>query len=222
MPYFSNEFIKFFKELDQNNNREWFTKNKKRFEMHVKKPFESFVADCIKEAQKINKDINIEPKDAVFRIYRDIRFSKDKTPYKDHLGAVICPGGRKQHENPGYYVHASAKNLMIGGGAYFLPKDGLYKVRQEITYQPKEFKKIIENKKFKDLYQEIQGEKNKIIPKEFKADAEAQPLIANKQFYFMAELKPKILTSDDLIKTVREHFKAGEALNKFLNRALFD
>ncbi|NNC93940.1 MAG: DUF2461 domain-containing protein [Chitinophagales bacterium] len=222
MKYFSKDFALFFRELEKNNDRDWFQANKKRYETNVKKPFEEFVEACIKEASKIDPEIRITPKEAIFRIHRDVRFSKDKSPYKTHLGAVISKGGRKNHEIPGYYVHASGKNLMLGGGAYFLSKEMLYKVRQEISYSKKEFSKIINAKSFQDLYGEIKGEKNKILPKEFKEEAKEMPILANKQFYFMTELKSSVLVKDDLLAIVRKYFKAGKKFNEFLSRAMYD
>lgn len=95
MAYFDENFLKFFKSLNKNNHKEWFDKNKSTYEASVKKPFEKLVADLIFKMQKLHPGFQCEVKDAVFRINRDIRFSKDKTPYKTNVSAVICHGGRK-------------------------------------------------------------------------------------------------------------------------------
>ncbi len=215
MAYFTKEFINYFKDLNKNNNRDWFHANKKRYEANAKEPFKELVADLIKKLK-----LDLEPKNAIFRINRDIRFSKDKTPYKTQVSAILTPGGRKQKDHPGYYLALSHGSLMIGGGAYFLEKDDLYAVRQHIMNNPKAFAKLIKKKAFVDKYEAIQGDKNKRIPKEFVEAHEAQPLIANKQFYFMSEHDLKNILKDDLLKYIMDHFKAGADLNQFLIDAM--
>ena len=110
----------YLKDLSKNNNREWFHANKKAYEKDLKKPFQNLVQQLIDTFQRHDPDIQIQPKEAIFRINRDIRFSKDKTPYKTHVSAIISPKGRKGKEYPGFYFHFEAGRLMMGGGAYFL------------------------------------------------------------------------------------------------------
>ena len=220
MAVFTKDFITFFKGLGKNNNREWFQEHKKDYENHVKEPFNEFLREAIAGVQKFDDEVNIEPKDAAFRIYRDIRFSKDKTPYKDHVGAVISREGRKGKDYPGFYTHISASSVWIGGGAYFLEKEKLRKVRQEIVYHHDEFSKLINDKNFKAKFGELQGDKNKIIPKEFKADLEKEPLIANKQFYYMATLAVEEIVKDDFVQKMVDYMKAGHKFNLFLRRAM--
>ena len=108
MSYFNQDFIKFFKELESNNNREWFNENKERYIHSVKDPFFSFVEEMIHRISEENDSFNIAPKEAIFRIYRDVRFSKNKLPYKTTASAIISPGGRKDFTTPGYYLELSA------------------------------------------------------------------------------------------------------------------
>ena len=212
--------LDFLKDLSKNNNRDWYHANKKRFEKEVKKPFESFIANVIDRFREINPDINIQPKEAIFRIYRDTRFSKDKTPYKTHISALVSPHGRKGKEYPGFYFHLEPGMLMMGGGAYFLEKEALQRVRQHIMQQPKAFRKIVEDPTFVETYGELKGEKNKILPKEFKEFGEKEPLIYNKQFYYMHEMPPKTILQDDFMDVVVDHYKAGAPLNQFVLEAL--
>ncbi len=212
--------LDFLKDLKKNNNRDWFHTNKKRYESDLKKPFAQLIATLIDVAKEIDPLIEIEPKNCIFRINRDTRFSKDKTPYKTHVGAIISRYGRKQKEFPGYYVHIEAGRLMLGGGAYFLPTDLLRKVREYIIAQPKTFEKIINDPIFIEKYDNIQGNKNKRLPKEMRAAAELQPLIFNKQFYYMAELPPQIAINHDFIDFVRLYFQAGAKLNHFIANAI--
>ena len=101
MIYFTKDFIGFFSDLENNNNRDWFHENKKRYETSVKGPFESLVSALISELSKVYPEMTITPKDAIFRINRDIRFSKDKSPYKTHMAALISPGGKKDKTTSG-------------------------------------------------------------------------------------------------------------------------
>ena len=210
------DFLPFLKDLKKNNNREWFHANKKRYESSLKEPFKELVGDVIKLIQKSEPDIQIEPKDGIFRINRDIRFSKDKSPYKTNVGAIISAKGKKQKDYPGYYLHIEGGNLMIGGGMYFVQTPDLKKMREHIAAEMTRFNKIIKAKKFTSVYGGIQGEANKRIPKEFQEAHEKQPLIANKQFYFMSEHDPKKVLAKDPAKFIVKTMLAGKDLNQFM------
>ncbi|MBX7051451.1 MAG: DUF2461 domain-containing protein [Flavobacteriales bacterium] len=220
MKYFNQDYLQFFKDLAANNNRDWFQANKKRYESSVKKPFELFVADLISELKKHDKSINIKPSDAIFRINRDIRFSKDKTPYKLNASAVISRDGRKTDGASGVYVELGPEKLALAGGIYMPDKDKLQDIRDGITKNPKSFMKVLNDKTFVKVWGELQGEKNKILPAEHKKVAEVCPYIYNKQFYFWVELDPKIILTDKLMKTVVDHYLAGKPVGDFLNAQL--
>lgn len=213
-------FLQFLYELSQNNNREWFESNKKRFETVVKKPFEATVEAVIERLRAFEPDFTATPRDCIFRIYRDTRFSKDKTPYKTHVGAILTSRGRKNMEQPGYYLHIEFGNLMMGGGAYFLEKEPLRRVRTAIAQNPEAFKALVFDKNFVEKFGELKGEKNKVLPPEFKAAAQAEPLLANKQFYFMAETDPAHAIGHDFPDFAADYFRAGKALNDFFRRAI--
>jgi uncharacterized protein (TIGR02453 family) len=220
MKYFDQDFLDFFKELNNNNDKKWFDKNRKRYEKSIKTPFKEFVDVMIIRIKEDDPDVNIEAKDAIFRINRDIRFSKDKRPYNTHVSANISPHGRKSHSHPGFYFQFSFDKTMIGGGAYQLEKEGLYNIRSKIASSEKKFFKLIEDNDFKKKYKEIQGDRIKRIPSEFQAAYEKQPLIANKQFYFMTETKPDIVLKPSLPDTLMGYYNAGKSINDFLKDAL--
>ena len=221
MEYFTKEFNDFFKDLSKNNNTEWFHNNKKRYEEFVKEPFEDFVVEMISRLQKEDPEINILPKDAIFRINRDLRFSRDKKPYKEWVSAVISKTGKKDKSYPGIYFHIGLKGLMLGGGLHMLEKDALEKVRQYIQRNSAEFTKLVQDKEFKKMFGELKGERNKVLPSEFKKDAEKQPYLANKEFYFIAEYKgTKTILRDDLAEFMMSHYKAGKSLSSYLKKAL--
>lgn len=215
-----NDFLQFLYDLSQNNNKDWFEKNKKRYESSVKKPFETLVGQVIERLQKFEPSFQIQPKDCIHRIYRDIRFSADKTPYKTHVSAVFTPKGRQTMEHPGYYLHLEFGNLMLGGGAYFLDKEPLAKVRAAIAQDPEAFRALVFDKNFSEKYGEIKGEKNKVLPPEFKEAVKKEPFLANKQFYYMTELDPENSLRPDLADFITDYFRSGKSLNEFLRKAI--
>ncbi len=222
MQYFTQDFISFFKELTKNNHREWFHEHKKDYENHVKKPFYQLVGDVISLLkEKHDPHLELEVKNAVFRINRDIRFSKDKSPYKTHVAAVISRGGRKDLMDPGIYLHLSNGVVNIGGGCYQPDKKTLHNIRTAILKNPKAVDKILKQKNFKKTYGELKGEKNKRLPKEFAPHQEAIPLLLNKQFYFMSAYDPKeVLFREDLPEFILEHYTVAKPWNQFLKNAM--
>jgi len=135
----SPNIIKFLTTLKENNNRDWFNKNKKWYQRSIEE-FEVYVNCLIGEIQKFDVDIRfLAAKDCIFRIYRDIRFSKDKSPYKTNFGAFIVKDGRKSG-NAGYYLHIEPGSSFLGGGIYMPPAETLRVVRKEIFENTKEFK----------------------------------------------------------------------------------
>jgi uncharacterized protein (TIGR02453 family) len=220
MIYFKPAFIKFFKDLSKNNSSEWFNENRKVYEKEVKEPFSRFVDDLISSIRKVDPSVRIKASDAITRINKDIRFSKDKTPYNLHVGAIISPTGKKSKEYPGLYIQLGADKISVFGGAYMLEKENLQKVRKHIAKDPASFKKLISQKDFINSFGTIQGEKNKVLPPEFKSLLDVQPLIANKSFYFNTDLDSKLITGDKLADTVMKYYKAGKPVNDYLINAM--
>ena len=214
MAHVDDKFLDFLRELELNNDREWFAANKKRFERDVKTPFEALVQEVIDLI-----GVDIAPKDAVFRIHRDTRFSKDKTPYKTHVGAIVGPQGRKGMDSIGVYFEVSGRRLGIASGLYMPDKERLLAVRRLIMARGAELEMILKAAKFKKMFGEIEGEKNKVLPPEFKEAAQSQPLLFNKQFYVWAEFDAEEAKRKDLAKFVFEHYKAALPLNEFLAEA---
>ncbi|MBS1594976.1 MAG: DUF2461 domain-containing protein [Bacteroidetes bacterium] len=222
MSYFTPAFFRFFDQLKKNNNKEWFDKNRETYEKEVKGPFKQFVTRIMTELAKDHPDFQQNPSKAIFRINRDIRFSKDKSPYKTNVGALFNRSGTKD-VRPGYYLHIGAGEVFLGGGMYDVDKANLEKIRQEIYYNADTFKKLLADKSFKALYGGVvQGEQNKILPAEYKEFAKEQPYIANKQFYYMAQLKKEDVLSKDFDKVVLKHYKAAAKFNDFLLHAIAD
>lgn len=220
MAWFTDDFNKFFKDLAKNNNKDWFDANRKRYEASVKEPFAAFVAEAIKRVGKHDKAVRLDPKEAIFRINKDIRFSKDKTPYKLEASAIISPAGRKDHSVPGIYFALGPEAVKFYGGCYQPGKDQLLAIRTAILRDGKGFRKAIEGKAFKTLFGAVQGEVNKVLPPEFKAAVVKEPLIANKQFYVGAEKPAKLVTDPKLMDHLMDHYLAMCPLNVWLAGAL--
>jgi uncharacterized protein (TIGR02453 family) len=216
MKYINPAFFKFFDTLDKNNNKEWFEKNRATYENEVKAPFRKLVEALTEKLAKDLPELNREVSKSIFRVNRDIRFSKDKSPYKNHLGAVFSRTGTKDQEYPGFYMHFGAKEILVGGGKYFVSKEDLAKIRQEIYYNHKEFKKLLNGKAFKQTYKTLEGEKNKVLDPVYKDFLKEEPLIANKQFWYWTKLDRKEVTGDKVDAIILAHFKAGMKMNKFL------
>lgn len=218
MAFFSKDFLQFFIDLAGNNNKDWFDQNRKRYENNVKEPFKKFVQHTIDELAKKDSAFKVlEAKNCIFRINRDIRFSKDKTPYKTMVSAVIAPEGKKSNSINGVYFEFGPEHVRVYGGVYEIEKDDLLTVREGIASDISKFQKTYNNPEFKKVFGEILGEKNKIIPKELKAAAEKEPLIFNKQWYFYAQFDPETVLSDDLDKLILNCYEAGRPVENYFN-----
>jgi uncharacterized protein (TIGR02453 family) len=217
--------LNFLYELSQNNNRNWFEQNKKRYETVVKAPFEAVVAGIIREVEAFEGPWGLLPKKCVFRIYRDTRFSKDKQPYKNHVSAGWSGGpSSKLSEQagwPGYYLQIEAGRVMVAGGAYGPEKEDLHRIRTAISQDPDAFRRVVEAPGFRQYYPDgLIGERNKILPPEFKAAAATEDRIFQKQFYFMAETESEVALQPDFVQWVGAHFRAAHEANQYLRRAL--
>lgn len=216
MAWFTQDAIDFFVELEQNNERPWFEANKKRYEASVKEPMEAFAAEIIARMNALDPRVTMLPKQAVFRIYRDIRFSKDKTPYKTNAGISVSSGGKAEHSKSGVYFHLDARSAGVASGRYMLEPAEIHAVRSHIASNLEEFADLLNDPDFKSIFNTIIGEKNKVLPTEFREAAAIQPLLFNKQFYYWAEYAPTEALREDLPDFVMHHLKAATPMNKFL------
>lgn len=225
MSYFSPKFIDFFKGLAANNSKDYFDQYRKIYTNEVKKPFQQLILDVQEELSKHDSKIKqMELKNSMFRINRDIRFSKDKTPYNLHVSAVVSPYGRKDMQYPGLYMHLSIDECHFGGGMYMPTKENLHKIREAIIKDRQGFEKAMKDKSFTKVYGTLAAsEVNKILPKEFKDYGEQYPELFNKQFYYMAkhEGEPTILRPD-LKNFIVEHYQAAKVWDDWFKKTLFN
>ncbi len=217
MSYFNQDFNDFFQELEANNSKEWFHANKKRYEKSVKAPMVDLVRDVAAAMHKIDNDFVVDPKKCIGRINRDIRFSKDKTPYNVHYYAHITKG-EKNDPFPGIAFRFGGNDAGIMAGFYMPGKERIQRIRELILNNTAEFKRLYSAKTFADTFGTIKGEANKRLPSEFAAIQDEEPLIANKQFYYVSEFDEKLALREDLLEVILDHWKAAKPLNEFLGR----
>jgi len=214
------ETLEFLKRLDKNNNREWFNAHKDQF-IAAKENIAALTGYLISQIAKFDPAISgTLPEDCVFRIYRDIRFSKNKNPYKNNLGAYIAPGGRKSM-SPGYYFHVQPGQCFIAAGLHMPDSSALLKVRKAIAGKTDEFVKILKAKTFKERFGELHGDKLKTMPKGFHADHPAIEFLKMKSMTVHREYKSdKVVLDKDYPKMLVSDAKAIFPLVVFLRAAL--
>lgn len=218
---FSKETLTFLSDLENNNNRDWFHGNKKTYEKFVKSPLKDFTQTMIDEVLGEKAFLNnIQPKDCLFRINRDIRFSKDKSPYKTNLGVVISEGGKKDSTTPGMYIEISHKHLRLYSGCYTLNKEQLLNVRETLFNNTERFLSLANDPKFVNAFGEIRGERNKRIPKPFSEIQDTFPFILNKSFYYFKEYTAETILKESLVKDLITDFEIAKPMNTFLFEAL--
>ena len=213
--------INFLKELKKNNNKPWFDTNRKLYET-AKADYISVVEVVIAATAKFDEPIgNLKAKDCIFRINRDVRFSKDKSPYKSNMGASITPGGKKVNA-PGYYFHCEPGQSFAAGGLYMPEPADLGKIRQEIDYNFDEWKKIISNKKFiKYFIKGVDGiDTLSRPPKGYAEDNPAIEYLKMKSFIVSRPLNDTDLTDKNLVKEIAKTFEAMKPMIDFLNHAM--
>ena len=218
----STESLQFLEDLKANNNRDWFLENKKRHEL-FKKDYQLLVADFLKEMKPLDLALqNLEVKNCTFRINRDIRFSKDKTPYKTHL-SIWMSTGSKGLNRPGYYIHIDKKECFIGGGMYSPEAPDLKKIRKEIAFFYEDLESILNEKNFKKEFGGLnKNETNSLknAPKDFEKDHPAIEYLKLKSFAAIENFDISEVTKKDFAVKMTKKLILLKPLNEFINRAL--
>lgn len=215
----TTSYTNFFAQLSENNHKEWFDTHRKEYEQQVRAPFIELVDSLIPGLMEIAPSILPDAKKALFRINRDIRFSKDKTPYNTLMKAGLSPGGKKS-ELPGFYLGIGADFVHVGGGLYQLSKEALHNVRTKIASDTDEFLSILDNEAFKKCFGELQGEQNKRIDSEFHPIIDKTSLILNKQFYTMAKVPTsQFINESNQAEFLMGYYRTIQPLHSFLNTA---
>ncbi len=220
---FSKSFFSFFKELSKNNNKAWFTDNKSRYEHDVVTPLLAFISDMGPRLKKISPHFIASPRKSggsMFRIYRDVRFSKDKRPYKENAGCHFRHENGKDAHAPGFYVHLEPGKIFFGGGIWAPQGEALKSIRTAIAEDAKGWSKIIKNRKFNETFGDIRGDRLTRPPKGFSADIEHIEDIKRKSFFAMHEGHMKMTQGPEFLDEVTKTLKASVPLMRFLCNAL--
>lgn len=212
----------FLNELKKHNYKEWFDENRKWYES-VKKEYYAFTAQVLESMKQTDDSLDLlTARDCVFRINRDIRFSKDKSPYKTNLGIFLAPYGRKK-DLAGYYIHIEPGGSFAGGGLYMPMPEQLKKVRREIHYDYPTFKAILENPTFTQHFRGLDKDPGQLLknpPKDYSADDPAIEYLKYKSFTAVTDLPDRIVLGDDFLTNLTELLTAIKPLITFLNSAL--
>jgi uncharacterized protein (TIGR02453 family) len=220
---FSEKMISFFRGLDRNNNRDWFAPRKEIFENQVRTPMIEAAAAVNEAIKKFALDsAAAEPAKCLYRIYRDTRFSKDKTPYKTHIGAIYPRKGLPKHGGASFYFGVSHKAVQVAGGVYEPGPEELAALRQAIARDQRGFLKLIEDPKIAKAMEPVKGDKLTRVPKGYESDAESPvaDYLKRKAVYWYIELPPKLALSPRLVKEVVTRFKLMAPAMEWMNQAI--
>jgi uncharacterized protein (TIGR02453 family) len=217
---FPPEMIRFFRSLKRNNRREWFQPRKHLFEQHVKTPMLELAGAINAELAKFAPEYVTEPKSAIFRIYRDTRFSADKTPYKTHVAASFARRGGERLGTGGFYFSVSHETIEVAAGIWHPDRDVLLAVRNHIAETHQELSRILADKKSRKLAGELKGDALSRSPKGFDPSHPAAGFIKMKDWILDATLDAGLATTPQLHGAIVERFRAMTPLLTYLNRPL--
>ncbi|NDV65091.1 DUF2461 domain-containing protein [Bacteroides sp. 224] len=208
--------FRFLEELSTHNNREWFNENRDKYE-RVRLIFEDFVSSVISTISLFDESIRgVEVKDCTYRIYRDTRFSPDKTPYKTHLGAYINAKGKKS-QHCGYYIHIQPGNCLLAGGSICPPPKLLKAIRQAIYDNIDEYRAIVEDQEFKKYFPVVGDSFLKTAPKGFPKDFEYIDYLKCKEYTCAHHVADNFFTSPDVLDRIGDVFKQLKRFGDFTN-----
>jgi uncharacterized protein (TIGR02453 family) len=214
---FPPEALKFLRQLKRNNNREWFQAHKEIYELKIKAPMTELVLELGDTIQPLAPELFVEPKRALFRIYRDIRFSTDKSPYKTHVAAMFYPRVIPKNTGACLYFHIEPAEIMIAGGVYVPDSATQRALRQHIAGNWEEFQAITKERGFKKMFGGLQGERLVRLPSGYSADHPAIEVLRQKQFFVSRTEPPELAEDSKLFGRLLALFKAMLPLVQFLN-----
>ncbi|NOZ42666.1 MAG: DUF2461 domain-containing protein [Alphaproteobacteria bacterium] len=221
---FGPDFWGFFADLKQNNDRQWFAVNKERYQRDVVAPVSAFISAIAPKLRQISPHYNADPrpnKGSMFRIYRDVRFSKDKRPYKEHAAAQFRHRRGRDAHAPGFYVHLEAGNIRYGGGIWLPPAQALGKIRQRILNKPQKWQAVIDDKNITARFGGIRGDGLKRPPRGFDAAAPHIEDIKRKSFFAMKDVSSAATAATaEFIDEVISAFEAATPLMYFISDAV--
>lgn len=218
----TKDALQFLADLIANNNTEWMHANKKSYEIY-KKDYHSFIASVLAEMKPLDKSLEpLEVKNCTFRINRDIRFSKDKSPYKNNMGMWLTQN-KKSKNSPGYYIHYEKENCFIAGGVWCPEAGELKQIRKEIEFFHDDLEKIVANKNFKTNFGTLSREDGNVLkkaPKGYDPNHPAIEFLKLKSYTASHKIDEKLFTDNNFSKIIAQKLIVLKPLNDFLTRAL--
>jgi uncharacterized protein (TIGR02453 family) len=219
---FTSKTLSFLRALERNNDREWFRARKDDYDQHVRGPMIELIARMAGDLRTFAPEMVADPKRSLYRIYRDTRFSDDKTPLKTNAAAVFPPRGFARHEGAGFYVEIAPGWVWMGGGLYMPPPQALYAIRERIAGSHPRLHRLVTAREFRTVLGELQGDRLTRVPRGYLKDHPAGDYLRYKQFLGFREFEPGFATSDRFYPELLRTFKALAPLVRFLNRAILE
>jgi uncharacterized protein (TIGR02453 family) len=220
LPAFPRAGLQFLQRLKRNNRREWFLKHKDEYEECVRGPMESIVEAIAPELEQLAPDLQASRKTSLYRIYRDTRFSNDKTPYKTHVAAVFPPSGLAKHQGAGFYFHIAPKEFLIGGGLYSPEPQDLLAVRDQIAERYRQFESIVTAPGFRKIFGEISGAQLMRVPRNYPKDHRAARYLKFKQLLAFRTFPAETATTARFGTILLETFRTLYPFVRFLNEPI--
>ena len=217
---FSMEALDFLRRLKRNNRRPWFQKNKPIYDEKVRQPMVELVQALNHELLGIAPEMVTEPRRAIYRIYRDVRFSPDKSPYKTHIAALFTPRNLPKHAGGGFYIHLSPDELLVAGGVYMPGPKELWEIRNHIAQNAATLRRIVAERRFKEYFGSLEGDQLTRVPKGFPCTHPAADLLRHKQFLVSVTHSPEKGLDPGLLGFLIRYFRAMTPLIRFLNKPL--
>jgi uncharacterized protein (TIGR02453 family) len=221
-PHFSPDALKFLRGLKRNNRREWFNARREQYEARVRQPLIAIVERLAIDFRSFAPELVAHPKQSVYRIYRDTRFSANKAPYKTHVAAVFPPRGLPKHEGAGVYFHVSPDEVWVGGGMYAPQTPQLHSVREHIADNVRRLRAIVDSPGFRRQLGSLEGERLQRVPRGFPKDHEAAEFLRMRQFLAGRQFPSSLATSSKFYPTLLAVFRQVAPLVHFLNEPLIE
>ena len=219
-PRFTSESLRFLRALKRNNRREWFAAHRDDYEAHVRQPMIAVITRLADDFRQFGPELVANPKTSMYRIYRDIRFSENKAPYKTHVAANFPTRGLPKHEGAGLYFHLSPDEVWIGGGMYAPQPPQLHAVREHIAANSRRLRRLVESPAFRRDVGTLEGERLQRVPRGFSKDHEAAEYLKFRQFLAGRGFEPVLATSPKFYTRLLTVFKQVVPIMRFLNEPL--
>lgn len=221
-PCFSKTTLKFLQALRKNNNREWFRARREQYEEDVRKPMIAVVEQLAIDLQQFAPELVASPKRSIYRVYRDTRFSSDKTPLKAHIAGIFPHHALTKHGGAGLYLHLDPEQMFVGGGVYAPESQQLLRIRQHIANNELQFRSIIESRVFVRNFGTIVGEQLKRVPRGFSREHSAAEFLKLKQFLAASHYNATFATEPSFYKALLRLFRTLTPFIQFLNQPLVE